>query len=106
MFRVLLWIFVFVAFLWLVQFLKILLAASLGRLRVFERFPGGGPFPVGSRNAGATPTASRELQKDPQCGTYLAPELSIQFRDRDQVLYFCSRECEQKFLQGRSQKTA
>ena len=106
MFRVLLWILRLLAFLWLVQFLGKVVAASLGRLRVFERFPRVGPFPFGPRSAGATPTAHRELKKDPQCGTYIAPELSIQFRDRDQVLYFCSRECEQKFWQGRSQKTA
>ena len=58
------------------------------------------PFPREARDA------PRELKKDPQCGTYVAPELSIRSLYRGEELYFCSRECEQKFLQARSEKSA
>jgi len=107
MFRALLGIFVSVFVLWLVHFIGRALFASLGRFGVTKRSPGAGPFPSGFRGEAAAPPAFRQdLRRDPQCGTYIAPELSIQFRDRDQTLYFCSRNCEQKFLQQRAQKTA
>ena len=51
-------------------------------------------------------TVSRELKKDPQCGTYVSPELSIRSRYRGKELHFCSRACEEKFFQVQSEKSA
>ena len=47
----------------------------------------------------------RELVKDPQCGTYDSPEVSIRTQFRGQELHFCSRECEQQFLQAQSKQS-
>ena len=60
----------------------------------------GRPFPPESTSA------PRELKKDPQCGTYVAPELSIRSSYGGKELYFCSRECEQKFSQAQTEKSA
>ena len=59
----------------------------------------GAPFPREPR------IASRELKKDPQCGTYVSPELSIRSQYRGEELHFCSRECEQTFFQVQSEKS-
>ena len=47
----------------------------------------------------------RELKRDPQCGTYVSPELSIRSQYRGEELHFCSRECEQTFFQVQSEKS-
>ena len=49
---------------------------------------------------------SGEMKKDPQCGTYVSTELSVKYRDGQEVLHFCSRECQEKFLHARSSKPA
>jgi YHS domain-containing protein len=48
----------------------------------------------------------RELVKDPQCGTYVSPEVSIRTLFRGRELHFCSRECEQQFLRTQSEQSA
>lgn len=59
----------------------------------------GVPFPSEPR------IVSRELKKDPQCGMYVSPELSIRSHYRGEELHFCSRECEQAFFQVQSKKS-
>ena len=76
------------------------------------RFPGVPPSRMGRPFQGGDPVRTEpravagELKKDPQCGTYIAPELSIKTRYRGEELHFCSRECEQKFFQTHSEKSA
>ena len=59
----------------------------------------GAPFRPEPRMVG------RELKKDPQCGTYVSPELSIRSQYRGEELHFCSHECEQTFFQVQSEKS-
>ena len=56
--------------------------------------------------SGSPGMAPRELQKDPQCGTYVSPELSVRSRIGGEELHFCSTECEEKFRQTQSKKSA
>ncbi|WP_298067612.1 transcriptional regulator [uncultured Mailhella sp.] len=39
-----------------------------------------------------------EMVQDPICGTYVDKENAISVRNGDQVTYFCSYECRQKYL--------
>ena len=41
-----------------------------------------------------------EMKKDPQCGTYVSTELSFKSRSGSDTLHFCSRECQQQYLQA------
>ena len=47
----------------------------------------------------------RELRKDPQCGTYVSPEVSIRARFRGEELHFCSRECEELFFRTQAEQS-
>jgi YHS domain-containing protein len=107
--RVLIWLLQIVAVLWLVRTLWRMVARWLGvsressesgEFRAGQRPRPGGPFRT------ASGMAPRELMKDPQCGTYVSPELSIRARFRGTELHFCSRECEQQFFQTQSEKSA
>ena len=42
--------------------------------------------------------ADGELVKDPVCGTYVSIEDSITVRDDENVYYFCSYDCRDRFL--------
>ena len=106
MLRVLLWVLELVAILWLFRVLWRVVAEWIG-------FPPGSgaagigqpPHP-GHPGAAASRLASHELKKDPQCGTYVSPELSVRARFRGEELHFCSRECEQEFFRIQSAKPA
>jgi YHS domain-containing protein len=53
-----------------------------------------GDFP----DAGGRPqSAARQLVRDPVCGMHLAETLAIPFRDRGELLHFCSAECRDKY---------
>ncbi|MBO6002372.1 MAG: transcriptional regulator [Desulfovibrio sp.] len=43
---------------------------------------------------------SDEMVKDPVCGTYVDKSSAISVRSGDQVLYFCSYECRQKYIES------
>ncbi|HUA19590.1 MAG TPA: hypothetical protein VMB25_12660 [Bryobacteraceae bacterium] len=49
-------------------------------------------------HASNEPTRTRELKKDPVCGTYIASDTSIQETVGGQVFYFCSRQCRDKYV--------
>jgi len=94
----------------LIGFLAILLVLSLVRfvwrmVTGWVRFlrAGTGPGVAGPSEPRMVP---RELRKDPQCGMYVSPELSIRSRYRGEELHFCSRECKEKFFQVQSEKSA
>jgi YHS domain-containing protein len=39
-----------------------------------------------------------ELKKDPACGTYIAAASSIQEKVGGETLYFCSKQCRDKYV--------
>lgn len=40
-----------------------------------------------------------EMVKDPVCGTYVSSDSDIRVKQGDQVYYFCSYDCRDKFLE-------
>jgi YHS domain-containing protein len=50
-----------------------------------------------SRQAPTVPVGG-ELRKDPVCGTYVSTAASITRTVRGEVLYFCSKECRDKYV--------
>lgn len=42
--------------------------------------------------------AAGEMAKDPECGVYVPVDQSITVKDGDQIYYFCSYDCRDKFL--------
>ncbi|MBI4459553.1 MAG: YHS domain-containing protein [Acidobacteria bacterium] len=100
--RLLIWIFEILAAYWL---LRSLWGTFAGSSRQIPSRPSENPF--SSQHAAApSPRIAGEMKKDPQCGTYVSTELSVKLRHRDQELHFCSRECQQAFLQTQSAKSA
>ena len=103
--RLLIWVLELIAVLWLVRVLWRTAAGWLGVSGDSPQSAGSDPRPGGPvRSASRLPP--RELMKDPQCGTYVSPEVSIRLLFRGQELHFCSRQCEQQFLQAQSKLSA
>jgi YHS domain-containing protein len=44
------------------------------------------------------PAASMELKKDPVCGTYVSPATGVSRSVQGHLIYFCSKECRDKFV--------
>jgi YHS domain-containing protein len=53
----------------------------------------------GPGGASRAPTAD-ELKKDPVCGTFVATATSVKKTVRGEVIYFCSNECRDKYIEG------
>ena len=54
--------------------------------------------PPARREPSAPPVpAGGDLKKDPVCGTYVSTVGSISQRVNGQVIYFCSKECRDKY---------
>jgi len=53
-------------------------------------------MPPSARNA-PTVQAGGELKKDPVCGTYVSAASSLTRNVDGHVVYFCSKECRDKF---------
>ncbi|NAZ30965.1 MAG: YHS domain-containing protein [Caldimicrobium sp.] len=45
-----------------------------------------------------------EMVKDEVCGVYLPKEEALKVEIEDKVYYFCSQECKDAFLKGRSER--
>jgi hypothetical protein len=45
------------------------------------------------------------LHRDPWCGTYVSPEISVPLEQSGQVLHFCSQECRARY-QGSAKRAA
>jgi YHS domain-containing protein len=103
--RVLIWVLQVIAVLWLARVFWRTVAGWLGVSGNSSQFGGSSP-PRGDPGRSASRLPPRELIKDPHCGTYVSPEVSIRAQFRGQELHFCSRECEQKFLQAQSKQSA
>ncbi|MBI4463579.1 MAG: hypothetical protein HY647_02640 [Acidobacteria bacterium] len=93
-----------IALLWLLRFLWRAVAGTAVRSHSF-RAPRG-PFDS-PHDGNPTPRViSGEMQRDPQCGTFVSTELSIKSRFRDQELHFCSQECREAFFRAQAGKSA
>lgn len=46
----------------------------------------------------AQPKQSMELKKDPVCGTYVSPATGVSRTVQGHMIYFCSKECRDKFV--------
>lgn len=46
----------------------------------------------------ATNPQAKSLHRDPVCGTYVAPEISLTLEQAGQVHHFCSPQCRERFL--------
>jgi YHS domain-containing protein len=44
------------------------------------------------------PSPSMELKKDPVCGTYVSPATGVSRSVQGHLIYFCSKECRDKFV--------
>jgi YHS domain-containing protein len=61
----------------------------------------GSLFKRGRNIAGPRPSeppASMELKKDPVCGTYVSPASGVSRSVQGHLIYFCSKECRDKFV--------
>jgi YHS domain-containing protein len=45
-----------------------------------------------------------EMVKDEVCGVYLPKDQALKVEVEDKVYYFCSKECKEAFLKGRSER--
>jgi len=110
----------FFAIVWLVRFLlKNLIGGGSGGQK-FRQSQSRGPFrspfsssfgsPFGSNDQPPSPSAppvvTGEMKKDPQCGTYVSTELSLKYKYGNEVLHFCSRQCQEDFLRAHAGKPA
>jgi hypothetical protein len=82
--RVLIWGFVMA---WIVSILRRILLPSLSRA---QKPDAQGPFA-----AKAIP-----LQRDPWCGTYVSPEISVRWQQAGRIEHFCSRECLDRYAKS------
>jgi YHS domain-containing protein len=71
----------------LVLFVRSILSSLFKRAR-------GGP----GVQRGPQPSPSMELKKDPVCGTYVSPATGVSRTVQGHMIYFCSKECRDKFL--------
>ena len=55
------------------------------------------PSSQSSAQPGPPPSQGGELKKDPVCGTYVSTTASIARTVNGEVLYFCSKECSDKY---------
>lgn len=84
--------------------LRIVLLAVLVRM-VWRFFLGlldgasGAPAPSQGRRV--QPTGPMPLVKDPQCGTHVVKERAVRATIGDQVYFFCSDDCREKFRLAR-----
>jgi YHS domain-containing protein len=91
----------------IVRFLFWLLVVSWG-LRLLRRLVGGllrndkapGPQKVNSEDGIPAPSSARRLVRDPVCGMHVDETLSIPFRERGELLHFCSVACRDTYAVG------
>ena len=96
----------FFAMVWLVRFLLQSLVGSGGRTQAFRPFQTREQPRPNDTSPSGPKVISGEMKKDPQCGTYVSTELSLKSRQGNEVLHFCSRRCQEEFLQAHSGKSA
>ncbi len=53
------------------------------------------------RDEGVDNASGAVMTKDPACGTYFLKSQGVEARVAREVLYFCSEECKEKYLEER-----
>jgi YHS domain-containing protein len=53
-----------------------------------------------ARPANPTVVTGGELKKDPVCGTYISTAVAVTRSVKGETVYFCSKDCRDKFLVG------
>jgi YHS domain-containing protein len=76
--------------------LLFLFARSLLR-NLFQGFRGNSQQVQQTPRSAPPVPASGELKKDPVCGTYVSPAASVTRTVGGRVMYFCSKECRDKY---------
>ena len=91
MFRVILYLLIAVILISVLRSILGVIAKSFGQLM--------SPPPTQSKPApGHEVPLTGELKKDPACGTYIAAATSIREKVGGEVLYFCSKQCRDKYV--------
>ncbi len=85
LFEILSWVFIFLA-------IRVILRNLLAGYRRSRPAPG-----ARSGEQSAVPTGG-ELKKDPICGTYVSTATSLSLNSHGQLVYFCSKECRDKYV--------
>jgi YHS domain-containing protein len=52
---------------------------------------------AGGKPPGRSPARAVKLQRDPVCGTFVAPETALSLASGNTTFYFCSEDCRAKF---------
>ena len=88
---------------WLIRLFLFFLVLTLVRSLVARLFSGR-VKPRRSRPTRRTPQTKRTIEghmvKDPQCGIYVATDLAVTAKSKNQTLHFCSEDCRDTFLQA------
>ena len=86
--------FLFIRF--VVPLLLLLLVRSVLR-SIFQTFRGMQQSPAKSQSETPTVSAGGELKKDPVCGTYVSTATSLSRSVNGGLVYFCSKECRDRY---------
>ena len=94
MFRVLLYLIFAVVLISVLRAVMGIIAKGFGELM------GPRPSQTGQSNqaSGKQVPLTGELKKDPACGTYISAATSIQEKVGGETLYFCSKQCRDKYV--------
>ncbi len=57
---------------------------------------------LGETTRGRRPekSAAIRLHRDPVCGTYVAPEISVKLEKSGHITHFCSAKCRERYTQS------
>jgi YHS domain-containing protein len=81
----------------LVEFLLPLLLFLLVRNMLRGFFAGSQPRRAMQQPQAPSVPLGGELKKDPVCGTYISAATALQEKVKGETLYFCSKECRDKY---------
>ena len=94
MFRVILYLLFAVILISVLRAILRIISKGFGELMS----PGVGQSGQSSQAPGKQVPLTGELKKDPACGTYIAAATSIQEKVGGEILYFCSKQCRDKYV--------
>ena len=94
MFRVILYLLFAVILISVLRAVMGIIAKGFGELMG----PRSGQASQSSQAPGKQVPLTGELKKDPACGTYIAATSSIQEKVGGEILYFCSKQCRDKYV--------
>jgi hypothetical protein len=83
-------LFVYAVIVWIAYFL----VKKIGKALIAPASP--------PRDQARRPASDAELIRDPQCGAYFLKQKGVKGVVGGQVIHFCSEQCYNKYLEGRS----